>query len=574
MDMKRQNNLNRTSGLATVMALAALALAGCNRAAPPAEVQQAPTPTAALALSTDPLAPPLVNAPPANALPSAPPVRIGRLRQASDRYAFSDRGYEMSDTFADAPPDYTFDYDGVRPWVWVSDDQYEQVVEPSPGGDRYYYYRPGDDQPFLVRDPDYSYGYEGGELVVVYDHDGRPLPDQYVEQRADLAGRYLARARSIYEASRRQQHEAVAAANWRARSGAMDSERNQWGAAQNQDAGWRSYHTEHLQDEQGQWEGERYRREAEAARYATQANDTQAAARFTAAALTALQVSRAHGQAPGYTPQGGQARAAFGQPPQGPAQQFGQGQRQAQGPVQGPPPGQPRGQGRGPGFQNGPTPNPAAPGQPAIDRRASDRAAAAQGRQQQPAVDTAARARASQQAAAQQQAATQQQAQAQQARQTAQRNQVATTQARATQQAAAQQQAQAQRQAQAAQRDQAAATQAHVAQQAAAQQAAVQQQARAEVQQQASQRAAAQAQAAAQRAAEQQVVAQRQAQASAMRTAPPREAPKPPPPPVAQARPPAPAHLAPPVPAKPAAPAPKPANKPEKPNDQRKGPPQ
>src|ERR1700722_3809393 len=162
--MKHFNRLMRTSSLASALVAAGLTLAACNRAAPPADVQQAPPPTAALALVSDPSAPPLVDAPPATALPSAPRARIGRLQRSSDNYAFVDRGYAMSHAFADAPPDYTFDYGGVRPWVWRADDQSEQVVEPVDGGDRYYYYRPGDDQPFLIRDPQYSYGYEGGEL--------------------------------------------------------------------------------------------------------------------------------------------------------------------------------------------------------------------------------------------------------------------------------------------------------------------------------------------------------------------------------------------------------------------------
>src|SRR5262249_9075426 len=83
-------------------------------------------------------------------------------------------------------PDYAFDDDGVRPWVWRSDDGYQRVAEPVPGGERYYYYQPGADEPFYVQDPDYGYGYAGGALVVLYDRAGRAIrPDR----RATLAGR-------------------------------------------------------------------------------------------------------------------------------------------------------------------------------------------------------------------------------------------------------------------------------------------------------------------------------------------------------------------------------------------------
>lgn len=506
--MKHINRLMRSSSLASAFVVAGLALAACNRAAPPAAVQQAPTPTAALAL-TDASAPPLVDAPPVSALPSAPPARIGRLQHASDGYAFADRGYAMSQAFADAPPDYTFDYGGVRPWVWRADDQSEQVVEPVDGGDRYYYYRPGDDQPFLIRDPDYSYGYEDGELVVIYDRNGHPLSDQYIDQRADLAGRYLARARAIYDAAQSQQRQAVAAANWRARSTYLDNEQNQWANAQNQDDAWRAYHAEHDQDEQAQWDAERYRRQAEAARYAVQANDAQAAARFAQAAALALQLSQSHPQgAPPQAPQGASGRPGFGQPQA-------QGQARA-GSVAAPPP---------------------APVQPPFDRGAADRAAATQ-------------ARSAQQAAAQQQAQSQQLAAQQQAAQR-QHSLDASAQARITQQAATQQQARTQMEQRSAQQQQALDAQARAR---VAQQAAGQQQARAQMQQQAAQHQAAQRQQAQAQAAQQaagqqqarahaaQLAAQQAAQQAAKRQAQPpaQHAPAPKAPPAAQPKPAAP----------------------------------
>ena len=82
--MKHIQSLKQSSGLATVLIVAGLALAACNKAEPPAAVQQAPAPTAALAL-TDASAPPLADAPPVSALPPAPPARVAHLqsRQAT-----------------------------------------------------------------------------------------------------------------------------------------------------------------------------------------------------------------------------------------------------------------------------------------------------------------------------------------------------------------------------------------------------------------------------------------------------------------------------------------------------------
>src|SRR6185312_14251110 len=138
----------------------------------------------------------------------------------------------------DAPPDYTYDYEGGRPWTWRGRDDSQRVVEAVPGGDRYYYYEAGSDEPFFVQDPDYGYGYSSGQLVVVYDRSGRQLPPDVLERRADYAGRYLARARNLYRASRQEHRQAVAAANWAARRDAIDAQRQAWLRQQQEDADW------------------------------------------------------------------------------------------------------------------------------------------------------------------------------------------------------------------------------------------------------------------------------------------------------------------------------------------------
>ncbi|MEP6830089.1 MAG: hypothetical protein ABI963_07095, partial [Rhizomicrobium sp.] len=218
------------SQLLIACAAAALLLAGCDQkdssknnantatATAPADTQTlaaaAPPPAAALPLTkAAPVA--AKPAPAAKALPPAPPAPMRAAPDESERYAYLDRAYSMGRAFGDAPPDYTYDYDDQQPMVWRSDDGYERVAEELPGGGvRYYYYQAGAGDPYLIQDPDYSYGYEGGELIVVYNADGAYLDEARARRQADMAGRYLARSRALYAASRRQQHEAVAQDYW------------------------------------------------------------------------------------------------------------------------------------------------------------------------------------------------------------------------------------------------------------------------------------------------------------------------------------------------------------------------
>lgn len=311
------STLMTRSAIAAVLGAASL-ISACNQNS---SAQQAPPPAAALPLTTA-SAPPIVDAPAGSQLPPAPPARLSRPDNSSDDYAYLDQASSQAYGFGDAPPDYTFDYDGYRPWVWRSDDGYERVVEPLAGGNRYYYYRPGSNYPYLIRGPDYAYGYDNGVLVVVYDHAGRVVPWAEASRRADLAGRYLARAQALYDAGQQNQHEAVAAANWSARRAELAAEQSEWSQQQSADPDWRAYHDQHLNDDEAHWYQERYRREAEAARTAQALNDVANVALYWQAAQRAQNAGRAHGQNFG----GGQGGLAlFGRqnapagPPAGPA---------------------------------------------------------------------------------------------------------------------------------------------------------------------------------------------------------------------------------------------------------------
>src|SRR6185312_54977 len=188
-----------------------------------------------------------------------------------------DRAYALSDAFSDAPPDYTYDYDGVTPWVWRSYDGAERIVEWVPGGERVYYYEPGYDEPFFVEDPEYGYGFEGGALVSVYDRSGDELPYTVADSRREWAGRYLSRARALYKASRYSQRRAVAEANWQARRQYLANQRQAWRQQLTRNADWQAYHARYYPAVQAHYAAERQHRLAWAARV-DQANHDQARA--------------------------------------------------------------------------------------------------------------------------------------------------------------------------------------------------------------------------------------------------------------------------------------------------------
>ena len=253
-----KHHLMNSSALALACAML---LAGCDK-------QEASAPAATQSSDALPLTsgPPtdVAPAPAAEALPPAPRPRIVAVANPQDDYAYIDRAYAMSDAIGDAPPDYGFDYQDSHPWVWRSASRATRLVEPVPGGYRDYYYQAGASEPYLVRDPQYSYGFSGGELVAVYDNDGQLLPERALDQRADDAGRYLARAEALYTSALRSERRAINAANWAAQQAALNAERTQWQAEQNRQAAWRDYHAAHEAQDRNDWQAERTSREQSA----------------------------------------------------------------------------------------------------------------------------------------------------------------------------------------------------------------------------------------------------------------------------------------------------------------------
>jgi hypothetical protein len=272
----------RCSLLAAGLLCGAAALQACDRTA-----AAPPPPLAALAPTVD--GPSLIPAPTAEQLPPAPPPPLQRASYSGDDYAFADRAYAMDAAFADSPPDYDFEDDGASPWVWVANDGSECVAEFTPEGWRYYYYDPGADGPFFIEDAEYGYGFQGGGLVVVYDHDGRELPTGFDPGRDEIAGQYLARAALLRQAGMHDPHRAVTAADWASHRDVISASRQNWTRAATSVPAWQAYHAQHQAADDAHWSDERVRREAWAARVDASAGDTgRAQAEWRAAQSTAL----------------------------------------------------------------------------------------------------------------------------------------------------------------------------------------------------------------------------------------------------------------------------------------------
>ena len=212
-------------------------------------------------------------APAVASLPPAAPIRTVRVANPDNYYGYADAAWDYQNVLGDAPPDYYFDYDGADPWAWEGYDQSVVFLEPIDDGYRYYYYRPGADEPYFVRDPYYGYGYDDGRLAVVYDSYGGIVPYDDYGPRRDYAARYLTRGRDLFEASRRNDRRAVSAANWAARSAAISAAQARWSAARSNQAAWNAYHTRAAPRQATYWREEAVRRQSDTQRFATWRND-------------------------------------------------------------------------------------------------------------------------------------------------------------------------------------------------------------------------------------------------------------------------------------------------------------
>jgi len=153
-------------------------------------------------------------APSFDSLPYAEPVPVSYAPQPV-AYDYWNDAYTANQTYYDQPPAY-YDYGGATPLVWaqppaqntgglgstIQNALITRIVEALVGGgQREYYYQPGQEDPYFVRDPRYAYAFDDGRLAAVYDPYGQPLAEQLVLQQAPYAGRYLLRADTLRDAA-------------------------------------------------------------------------------------------------------------------------------------------------------------------------------------------------------------------------------------------------------------------------------------------------------------------------------------------------------------------------------------
>jgi hypothetical protein len=172
----------------------------------------------------------------------------------------------IASVIGDSPPDYGFDHYGVQPWAWRTGDGYYRLVEPIYGGNRYYYYAPGAGQPFLVRDPYFSYGYRDDRLVALYDRDGRVMDERAARRQRKAAQQYLARAETLYRAARADSRTGVAVRDWEQRLPVLAGDQRRWRQAKAEQAAWRQWDKQYERGLRERWRRESAAREQAARR--------------------------------------------------------------------------------------------------------------------------------------------------------------------------------------------------------------------------------------------------------------------------------------------------------------------
>jgi hypothetical protein len=212
---------------ATLMACASvLALAACKDKTPPA-----------------PAGYDFASAPPAAVDVSAPVTAPARYRG----YAPAERAYAFDRAVYRAPPSYGFRYGEEEPWAWRTEDDYSMYVEPYEDGYRSYYYAPGGDYPYFVRDDDYGYAYSpAGLLIAIYDAAGLLLPQERLYALAPQAGTYLVRASAVRRYALDDSYRVyVSDSYWSERAPRYYQTRETWYAAPERQPEWRAWRASH-----------------------------------------------------------------------------------------------------------------------------------------------------------------------------------------------------------------------------------------------------------------------------------------------------------------------------------------
>ncbi|MBS3930275.1 MAG: hypothetical protein KGZ65_03500, partial [Sphingomonadales bacterium] len=143
--------------------------------------------------------------PPPQAAPAVPAAAFFWIDQA-DSYA---------QVLGDSPPDFTFRYNGIDCWAWVSRAGEVLIVEPGQEGVVQYYFAVRETAPYLVRDSYHSYAFDGRELVQVYDQRGRIWTSALTSRQRYDSHDLRERGRALYAAAMRtRQWDASTAFAW------------------------------------------------------------------------------------------------------------------------------------------------------------------------------------------------------------------------------------------------------------------------------------------------------------------------------------------------------------------------
>jgi hypothetical protein len=188
------------------------------------------------------------SAPAAYDFASAPPALIDVDAPAGYAdYAPAERAYAFDRATYRTAPSYGFRYGEDEPWAWRTADDYSMYAEPYDEGYRNYYYAPGADYPYFVRDDDYGYGYgPDGALVAVYDSRGDLLPQDRLYALATIAGAYLVRASAIRRYGLDDQYRvAVTEDYWSARAPRYYEVQQVWYTAPDRQPQWRAWRASH-----------------------------------------------------------------------------------------------------------------------------------------------------------------------------------------------------------------------------------------------------------------------------------------------------------------------------------------
>ena len=195
-------------------------------------------------------------------------ARVATVRRRQG-YRYLDRGIYQEDAVEDAPPDYSFDDGGVRPWTWGTGDGARVISEPVAGGYRTYYYDAGSDMPYLVRDPQYAYAYDNGALVSVFTLAGVPIDLRAGSDPVQYGGRYLARGHALWDHATSGPHQPVNAYAWSDRRADIAAQRVTWQRHIGDNPDWSAWNSAHGSEEQAPWTDVRAQHQQAAQQFVT-----------------------------------------------------------------------------------------------------------------------------------------------------------------------------------------------------------------------------------------------------------------------------------------------------------------